>query len=127
MRRGTKIISKSCVVDRTTMVMVHGYGQGHGHRRLQIGVIYVTAPTEEIYKRVQQRAVSTGRAVPIYALKRSLVEEVPKAVERLRSNVDFFLEIYNPEQQQQQQQQQQSQQQQQQHQHQHQQQQSSKN
>ena len=74
--------------------------------RLKIGIVYVTAPTEEIYKRVQQRGKSTGRSIPMDALQRS-IEEVPKAVQRLRNSVDFFLEVYNSQQQQQQQQQQQ--------------------
>jgi len=62
---------------------------------LRIGIIHVTAPTEAIFERVQQRGKSTGRVVPMDALIRS-IKEVPKAVEQLRKSVDFFMEIHNP-------------------------------
>ena len=64
--------------------------------KLKIGIIHVTAPTEAIFERVQQRGKTTGRVVPLDTLKRS-IEEVPKAVKQLRHSVDFFVEIYNPD------------------------------
>jgi hypothetical protein len=65
------------------------------YRRLKIGIIHVTAPSEAIFDRVQQRAKATGRVVPLDALRRS-IDEVPKAVKQLQASVDFFLEIDNP-------------------------------
>jgi predicted kinase len=62
---------------------------------LKIGIIHVTAPVDAIFERVKQRGQATGRVVPMDALKRS-IEEVPKAVKRLRKSVDLFLEIHNP-------------------------------
>ncbi|KAG7361135.1 zeta toxin family protein [Nitzschia inconspicua] len=63
--------------------------------KLKIGIIHVTAPTDAILERVQERAKTTGRVVPMDALQRS-IREVPVAVKRLRSSVDYFLEIHNP-------------------------------
>lgn len=63
--------------------------------KLKIGIIHVTAPTDAILERVKERAKTTGRVVPMEALQRS-IREVPVAVERLRSSVDYFLEIHNP-------------------------------
>lgn len=63
--------------------------------KLKIGIIHVTAPTDAILERVHERAKTTGRVVPMEALQRS-IREVPMAVERLRSSVDYFLEIDNP-------------------------------
>jgi Zeta toxin len=63
--------------------------------KLKIGIIHVTAPTDAILERIKERAKTTGRVVPMDALQRS-IREVPIAVERLRSSVDYFLEIHNP-------------------------------
>jgi hypothetical protein len=62
---------------------------------LKIGIIHVTAPTDAILERVQDRAKTTGRVVPMEVLQRS-IREVPIAVERLRHFVDYFLEVDNP-------------------------------
>lgn len=67
----------------------------NSYPRLKIGIIHVTAPTEAIFERVEQRAKVTGRAVPLDALRKS-IDEVPKAVKRLQTSVDFFLELDNP-------------------------------
>ena len=61
---------------------------------LRIGILYVTAPTDEIYQRVEQRGASTGRAVPPEFLERSM-REVPEAIERLKPLSDFFLHVHN--------------------------------
>jgi len=63
-------------------------------KNLRIGILYVTAPVDEIYKRVEQRGTSTGRAVPPEFLERSM-REVPEAIERLRPLADFFLHVHN--------------------------------
>jgi signal recognition particle subunit SEC65 len=63
--------------------------------KLKIGIIHVTAPTDAILERVNERAKTTGRVVPMEVLQRS-IREVPIAVERLRHSVDYFLEIDNP-------------------------------
>jgi len=63
-------------------------------KKLQIGILYVTAPTDEIYQRVEQRGASTGRAVPPEFLERSM-REVPEAIERLKPLSDFFLHVHN--------------------------------
>ena len=70
--------------------------------KIQIGIIYVTAPLDEIYDRVEKRSVITGRSIPMGTLQQS-IEEVPKAVKKLQSSVDFFFEIHNDSQQQKQQ------------------------
>jgi len=61
---------------------------------LRIGILYVTAPADEIYQRVQQRGASTGRSVPPEFLERSM-REVPGAIERLKPLADFFLHVHN--------------------------------
>eukprot|EP00535_Pseudo-nitzschia_heimii_P001117 CAMPEP_0197173616 /NCGR_PEP_ID=MMETSP1423-20130617/476_1 /TAXON_ID=476441 /ORGANISM="Pseudo-nitzschia heimii, Strain UNC1101" /LENGTH=466 /DNA_ID=CAMNT_0042622453 /DNA_START=329 /DNA_END=1729 /DNA_ORIENTATION=- len=61
---------------------------------LRIGILYVTAPTDEIYQRVERRGASTGRAVPPDLLERSM-REVPEAIERLKPLSDFFLHVHN--------------------------------
>lgn len=43
---------------------------------------------------MQQRAKSTGRLVPEDILRTS-IEQVPKSVDILKRQVDFFLEIHN--------------------------------
>lgn len=63
-------------------------------KNLRIGILYVTAPTDEIYQRVEQRGASTGRAVPPEFLERSM-REVPEAIERLKPLSDFFLHVHN--------------------------------
>ncbi|VEU39836.1 unnamed protein product [Pseudo-nitzschia multistriata] len=64
---------------------------------LRIGILYVTAPQEEIYERVRSRQQTTGRGVPIRDLEESTVE-VPIAVHQLKPLVDFFVEIHNSQQ-----------------------------
>jgi len=70
------------------------FGSNEDHGTLRIGILYVTAPTDEIYQRVEQRGASTGRAVPPEFLERSM-REVPEAIERLRPLSDFFLHVHN--------------------------------
>ncbi|MGK3746402.1 MAG: adenylylsulfate kinase-like enzyme [Bacillariaceae sp.] len=70
--------------------------------KIQIGIIYVTAPLDEIYDRVKKRSVITGRSIPMGTLQQS-IEDVPKSVKKLQSSVDFFFEIHNDSQQQKQQ------------------------
>ena len=67
---------------------------GKGRKNIRIGILYVTAPLDEIYLRVEQRGASTGRAVPPEYLERSM-KEVPEAIERLRPLVDFYLHVHN--------------------------------
>lgn len=67
---------------------------GKGRTNIRIGILYVTAPLDEIYLRVEQRGASTGRAVPPEFLERSM-KEVPEAIERLRPLVDFYLHVHN--------------------------------
>jgi hypothetical protein len=82
------------------------FGSGHAKqddengettKSLRIGILYVTAPIDEIYKRVEQRGASTGRSVPPEFLERSM-REVPEAIERLRPLADFFLHVHNSQQ-----------------------------
>ena len=63
-------------------------------KKLRIGIVYVTAPADEIYQRVEQRGASTGRSVPPEFLERS-IKEVPEAIERLKPLADFFLHVHN--------------------------------
>lgn len=63
-------------------------------KNIRIGILYVTAPIDEIYLRVEQRGASTGRSVPPEFLERSM-KEVPEAIERLRPLADFFLHYHN--------------------------------
>lgn len=67
---------------------------GQVRKNIRIGILYVTAPLDEIYLRVEQRGASTGRAVPPEFLERSM-KEVPEAIERLRPLVDFYLHVHN--------------------------------
>ena len=64
------------------------------NNNLRIGILYVTAPADEIYQRVEQRGASTGRSVPPEFLERSM-REVPEAIERLKPLADFFLHVHN--------------------------------
>lgn len=64
------------------------------YNNIRIGILYVTAPIDEIYLRVEQRGASTGRSVPPEYLERSL-KEVPEAIERLRPQADFYLHVHN--------------------------------
>jgi len=64
------------------------------HKNIRIGILYVTAPINEIYLRVEQRGVLTGRSIPPEFLERSM-KEVPEAIERLRPLADFFLHVHN--------------------------------
>lgn len=61
---------------------------------IRIGIIHVTAPTEAIFQRARDRATITGRVVPTDVLVRSL-KQVPKSVQILRKDTNFFLEIHN--------------------------------
>mmetsp|Transcript_95205 Transcript_95205/g.132290 ORF Transcript_95205/g.132290 Transcript_95205/m.132290 type:complete len:139 (-) Transcript_95205:39-455(-) len=61
---------------------------------IKLGIIHVTAPTEDIFERVEKRAKLTGRLVPKAVLLES-IEQVPKSVEILKEQVDYFLEIHN--------------------------------
>lgn len=70
---------------------------GKETKSLRIGILYVTAPVDEIYQRVEQRGASTGRSVPPEFLERSM-REVPEAIERLRPLADFFLHVHNSQQ-----------------------------
>lgn len=71
-----------------------GSTNNSSRQSLRIGILYVTAPTDEIYQRVEQRGVSTGRAIPHEFLERSM-KEVPAAIERLKPKADFFLHVHN--------------------------------
>mmetsp|Transcript_22066 Transcript_22066/g.54579 ORF Transcript_22066/g.54579 Transcript_22066/m.54579 type:complete len:417 (+) Transcript_22066:208-1458(+) len=63
-------------------------------KKIRIGILYVTAPIDEIYLRVEQRGILTGRSIPAEFLERSM-KEVPEAIERLRPKADFFLHVHN--------------------------------
>jgi len=63
-------------------------------KTIRIGILYVTAPIDEIYLRVEQRGALTGRSIPPEFLERSM-KEVPEAIERLRPLADFFLHVHN--------------------------------
>lgn len=62
--------------------------------KLKLGIIHVTAPLEDILHRVEHRARTTGRRIPMDALMDSL-EKVPKSVDELSHHVDFLLEVDN--------------------------------
>lgn len=66
----------------------------NNNNNIRIGILYVTAPIDEIYLRVEQRGVLTGRSIPPEFLERSM-KEVPEAIERLRPLADFFLHVHN--------------------------------
>ncbi len=70
------------------------FGNKTKHKNIRIGILYVTAPIDEIYLRVEQRGVLTGRSIPPEFLERSM-KEVPEAIERLRPLADFFLHVHN--------------------------------
>ena len=61
---------------------------------VKLGILHVTAPPDQIFERVQQRAKSTGRHVPKELLLRSM-KDVPISVSMLKQDADFFLEIHN--------------------------------
>eukprot|EP00533_Pseudo-nitzschia_delicatissima_P016555 CAMPEP_0197268382 /NCGR_PEP_ID=MMETSP1432-20130617/4143_1 /TAXON_ID=44447 /ORGANISM="Pseudo-nitzschia delicatissima, Strain UNC1205" /LENGTH=368 /DNA_ID=CAMNT_0042733427 /DNA_START=266 /DNA_END=1372 /DNA_ORIENTATION=+ len=63
-------------------------------KKIRIGILYVTAPIDEIYLRVEQRGILTGRSIPAEFLERSM-KEVPEAIERLRPKADLFLHVHN--------------------------------
>jgi predicted kinase len=66
----------------------------HLERQLRIGILYVTAPQNEIYERVQTRNRSSNRIIPMDKLEQSL-KQVPASVERLKFHSDFFVKLFN--------------------------------
>ncbi|CAJ1913586.1 unnamed protein product [Cylindrotheca closterium] len=66
----------------------------HKYPRIKIGIIHVTAPVEDILQRVEQRAQTTGRRIPMDVLVESMVQ-VPKSVNELCRDADLFLEVDN--------------------------------
>ena len=64
------------------------------HLNLRIAIISVTAPIEDVLRRVEERGTRTGRFVPIDVLMDS-VKHVPISVNILKSKADYFLEITN--------------------------------
>ena len=61
---------------------------------LRLSILYVTAPRDEVFERVQQRALVTGRLVPKQTLLEAL-EAVPKSVQILAPYVDYYAELKN--------------------------------
>jgi len=68
--------------------------QEASRKNLRIGILYVTAPADEIYQRVEQRQALNGRSIPRKFLDRSM-KEVPGAIEKLKPLADFFLHVHN--------------------------------
>jgi len=62
---------------------------------LRIGILYVTAPREEVFKRAEARSKITGRVVPKETIELAL-QQVPKSVQVLQPLSDFFSELHNP-------------------------------
>lgn len=62
--------------------------------RLKIGIIHVIAPVDDILNRVERRAQTTGRRIPMDVLVESMMQ-VPKSVNELCNHADLFLEIDN--------------------------------
>lgn len=66
------------------------------HPQYRIAILHVTADAETIRLRAQQRAVTSGRAVPSDLLEES-IRQVPTSVERLAPLVDLVYTISNNE------------------------------
>lgn len=64
------------------------------YHNLRIAIISVTAPFEDVLRRVEERAIRTGRVVPIDILMDSF-KTVPISVNILKSKVDLFVEFTN--------------------------------
>jgi len=64
----------------------------------RVGVIHVHADKEKVYQRGKQRALITGRVVPVAEITKS-IEQVPLALDVLRNKVDldFFGTLDNTE------------------------------
>jgi len=61
-----------------------------------IGIMYIYARKEVVYKRVEKRAKITGREVPLETLNAS-IEQVPASVQKLRNHCDFVAYVDNSE------------------------------
>lgn len=61
---------------------------------VQIAILHVTAPRNTVLQRAQERSKSTGRVVPDDVLEHAL-HQVPKSIQVLRHQVDYFAEIRN--------------------------------
>jgi Zeta toxin len=59
-----------------------------------IAILHITAPRQAVLERAKNRAKITGRVVPQKLLE-EVMQQVPASVSRLRSMVDFFVEIHN--------------------------------
>ena len=68
--------------------------QQQKQHKLNVGLIYVTAPLSVIYQRIAERAMQTGRIVPEHVMSRA-IQQVPKSVQQLKDHVDCFMEIEN--------------------------------
>jgi hypothetical protein len=62
---------------------------------LRIGILYVTAPRAEVFKRAETRSKITGRVVPKETIELAL-RQVPTSVRVLQPLSDFFCELHNP-------------------------------
>lgn len=66
------------------------------YQSYRIGLIYVTASQEHLFKRIKMRERNTGRAIHLGLLEET-AKQVPHTVAYLRSLVDFYLKIENEE------------------------------
>ena len=66
----------------------------NSYKKLHIGIVHVTAPLDTILHRIVERAKITGRMIPQHVLLNS-IESVPRSVQVLRDQVDFFVQIVN--------------------------------
>jgi predicted kinase len=62
----------------------------------RIAILHVTAPSELVMQRARDRSLQTGRVVPEDTLEDALVK-VPRSIEVLRPQCDYFAEIQNAE------------------------------
>mmetsp|Transcript_6664 Transcript_6664/g.8890 ORF Transcript_6664/g.8890 Transcript_6664/m.8890 type:complete len:326 (+) Transcript_6664:61-1038(+) len=64
------------------------------YMQYRLAIIYVNADLEAILKRIESRAVETGRKVPLSDVVDSM-ERVPKSIKLLKEEVDFLAEVDN--------------------------------
>jgi predicted kinase len=62
--------------------------------QLNIAILHVIAPFEKILRRSAQVSVETGRQIPIERVH-MLLDRIPKSVEIVKGDVDFFCTISN--------------------------------
>jgi len=64
------------------------------YSQLQIGILHIVAPRDVVLQRAHERSKTTGRVVPRHTLEDALIR-VPRSIEVLRPECDYFAEIRN--------------------------------